>query len=313
MSEPWIDRSAADAGLNDAGARGDADRAPDSDEETGTRFGFGENWQTFLRQIDEVRIRTAEQSIQELLGEEELDGRTLLDIGCGSGLFSLAARRLGARVTSFDFDANSVACALELRRRFFPDDADWTVLQGSVLDQPLLQRLGRFDIVYTWGVLHHTGAMWQAIRNAQDSVAPGGRMVIAIYNDCGLESRIWRGIKRLYCRTPRLLQPGFAALAYAPYEARDAVGLARRGRFREYVHSWTRYRERRGMSKWVDIKDWVGGYPYEYASAGAIIEFFERHGFTALEVRPTATLGCNEFVFRAPRTAGSDRVSAGPR
>src|SRR5690606_37375464 len=149
-----------------------------------------------------------------------------------------------------------------LRRRFFPDDADWTIQRGSVLDADFLAGLGSFDIVYAWGVLHHTGAMWQAIDNVQRNVAPGGRIVIAIYNDCGRISERWVRVKRTYCRMPRPVQPIFAAAAMAPYEIREAISLGLRGRFGEYVRSWTQYRQNRGMSKWSDIVDWVGGYPY---------------------------------------------------
>ena len=127
------------------------------------RFGFGENWTRFLALVDESRILAAEQSLQALLGKSRLDGVRLLDVGSGSGLFSLAARRLGAIVRSFDYDAHSVECTAELRRRYRPDDPLWQVERGSVLDEDYLRGLGNFDVVYSWGVLHHTGAMWTAV------------------------------------------------------------------------------------------------------------------------------------------------------
>src|SRR5512133_3135008 len=96
----------------------------------GDRFEFGQNWSQFLASVDHERIQQAEQSLKEMLEVDSLEGKTFLDIGSGSGLFSLAARRLGARVHSFDFDPQSVACAVELRRRFFPGDLDWTVGRG---------------------------------------------------------------------------------------------------------------------------------------------------------------------------------------
>src|SRR3954453_10925637 len=139
----------------------------------GGRFEFGENWARFLAVVDESRIVEAERSLREMLGVERLDGRSFLDIGSGSGLFSLAAVRLGAeRVHSFDFDPSSVGCTLELRRRYGAD-ADWAVEQGSALDTAYLARLGTFDVVYSWGVLHHTGDMWRALGNVARLVAPG--------------------------------------------------------------------------------------------------------------------------------------------
>src|SRR5919201_5097719 len=98
------------------------------------RFEFGRNWRQFLRIVDEARIRRAEEALVAMLRQPSLTNLRFLDIGCGSGLSSLAARRLGARVHSFDFDPDSAWCTEELRRRYFPGDAGWTVERGSVLD-----------------------------------------------------------------------------------------------------------------------------------------------------------------------------------
>src|SRR5437868_7530339 len=129
-------------------------------------YEFGKNWTRFLKEVDDSRIKEAETSLRRMLETESLAGKSFLDIGSGSGLFSLAARRLGARVHSFDYDPQSVACALELRRRYFDGDADWTIEEGSALDADYVRSLGAFDVVYSWGVLHHTGAMWEALANA---------------------------------------------------------------------------------------------------------------------------------------------------
>src|SRR2546423_4135246 len=131
----------------------------------GARFEFGKNWSRFLAELDDRRIARAEESLREMLEITDLRGKNFLDVGSGSGLFSLAARRLGARVHSFDYDPQSVACTRELRRRFFPDDAQWQVEEGSALDEKFVRALGTVDVVYSWGVLHHTGAMWRALEH----------------------------------------------------------------------------------------------------------------------------------------------------
>jgi 2-polyprenyl-3-methyl-5-hydroxy-6-metoxy-1,4-benzoquinol methylase len=265
----------------------------------GERFEFGSNWASFLSVLDEPRIAAAERSLQRMLQVERLDGMRFLDIGSGSGLSSLAARRLGARVHSFDYDPQSVACTSELRRRFFPGDAAWIVERGSALDASYIRTLGVFDVVYSWGVLHHTGQMWAGLENAITPVAPGGTLFVAIYNDTGTQSRRWGAIKRIYNELPTLARKPFAVAVTAPAELKAAAVAILRRRPAEYLRSWTEYRGRRGMSKWHDIVDWVGGYPYEFATPDQIFDFYQARGFTLTKMKCGGVgLGCNEFVFK---------------
>jgi 2-polyprenyl-6-hydroxyphenyl methylase/3-demethylubiquinone-9 3-methyltransferase len=267
--------------------------------ESGERFEFGKNWSRFLAVLDEDRIARAEESLQQMLEIEDLSGKSFLDIGSGSGLFSLAARRLGATVHSFDYDPNSVACAVELRRRYFADDRNWTIEEGSALDAGYIQGLGRFDIVYSWGVLHHTGQMWQALDNAQLPVADGGKLFIAIYNDTGTQSARWKWIKRKYNELPGFLKSPFAVIVMIPGEFRPVLRSLVTLRAGEYIRSWTQYDQKRGMDRWRDIIDWVGGYPYEVAKPEEIFEFYRARGFTLTKLKCGGVgLGCNEFVFQ---------------
>lgn len=269
---------------------------------SGERFEFGKNWAAFLSVLDDERIATAEQSLKTMLEVENLEGKTFLDIGSGSGLFSLAARRLGAKVHSFDFDSNSYACTKELRRRYFENDADWRVEQGSALDAGYVASLGKFDVVYSWGVLHHTGDMWRALENAVIPTKQGGKLFIALYNDTGSQARRWHWIKKTYCRLPKLLKTPFAIAVSAPDEAKKLASSIIRLKPSEYIHSWTRYKNGRGMNRWYDIIDWVGGFPYEVATVDEIFEFYKARGFSLTKVTTGGVgLGCNEFVFE--RTA----------
>lgn len=262
---------------------------------TRRRFDFGENWKRFLSVVNDQRIGQAEKSLCEMLGVANLNGKKFIDIGCGSGLFSLAAHRLGASVQSFDYDPTSVACTLELKRRYFPADKEWTISEGSILDAAWIRSLGQFDIVYSWGVLHHTGAMWHALANTVPLVAEQGKLFIAIYNDQGKASIRWTKVKQMYNQMPPSLRvlivgPAFVRL-WGPTVLRDLL----RGK---PFHTWLHYRTERGMTAWRDVVDWVGGYPFEVAKPEEVINFFQGYGFKIVKLKNCGKgHGCNEFVF----------------
>ncbi len=264
----------------------------------GERFEFGKNWSRFLEVLDDSRLASAQASLSEMLEVDNLEDKSFLDIGSGSGLFSLAARQLGARVHSFDYDPRSVACTRELRRRYFNNDGEWKIEEGSALDVDYVKSLGTFDVVYSWGVLHHTGQMWRALENAQLPVKPGGKLFIAIYNDLGSRSRRWRWIKKTYNELPRFLKIPFALAVMAPEELKAMLRSLVLLKPAEYLQRWTRYDTNRGMSRWRDIIDWVGGYPYEVARPEEIFDFYRAQGFRLTKLQCGGVgLGCNQFVF----------------
>ena len=271
-----------------------------SEVEAGQRFEFGKNWRNFLDSLTDENVKTAEASLTRFLGTNQLAGKTFLDIGSGSGLFSLAARRLGAKVVSFDFDPNSVACTRVLRQRYFKDDADWVVEEGSVLDERYVERFRGFDVVYSWGVLHHTGQMWNAIGNAASTVAPGGTFVIAIYNDQGPWSRRWTKLKRVYNALPRFLRVPYTVAVMGVRDIPAMLWSLIKLRPLDYFRLYTQYgRGDRGMSRWHDMVDWIGGYPFEVAKPEEIFNFLKERGFELTAMTTCAGgLGCNEFAFR---------------
>jgi 2-polyprenyl-3-methyl-5-hydroxy-6-metoxy-1,4-benzoquinol methylase len=263
---------------------------------SGERFAFGKNWQNFLRSLSEAQISAAVASLKQMLGRESLKGQRFLDAGSGSGLFSLAARRLGAEVHSFDFDPQSVACTTTLKQRYFSLDSHWRVERASVLDPQYLQTIGTFDVVYSWGVLHHTGSMWAAANNLIPLVGEGGLLFIALYNDQGLASRFWKRAKRLYNQFPpslRFLVLGPLAL---PLLVTTTLGDIVHRRPLRLLSNRTLGR---GMTVWTDIVDWVGGYPFEVATPGEVVDFFVPHSLMLRKLKTCGgKLGCNQFVFK---------------
>lgn len=226
------------------------------------RFAFGKNWSRFLAHLNEERIREAEKSLKEKLGIKDLSNKVFLDIGSGSGLFSLAAHRLGAQVFSFDYDHDSVECTQYLKKNYSQSDREWSVEQGSVLDAEFLKKFGQVDIVYSWGVLHHTGHMYKAFENVEGLVKEGGKLFLSIYNDQGGASRRWKWIKEKYTKTS---MPGarFFLTLYTLFRQWIITIVKDALKHGNPLKSWKAYGlNNRGMSAYHDLIDWVGGVSF---------------------------------------------------
>lgn len=255
-------------------------------------FSFGRNWKNYSRLVSQTSIELAAKSLRRLFHKSQFSGLTFLDIGCGSGLFSLAARSLNAaKVVSIDYCSHSVECTQSLIQKFKgvgSEENENVVVQASVLDTKKMHSLGQFDLVYSWGVLHHTGNMWKAIENAACCTKGGGLFSIAIYNECGL-APFWLKVKRAYNKSPAVIKWLMNVGLYS------VVLLAKLGKGQNPFR-----RNERAMTAWYDVVDWLGGLPYEWASQEAIISFVTQLGFSLEGIWPVQGFshGCNEFTFR---------------
>lgn len=261
------------------------------------RYGFGENWQKFLKtDFSEERAAIAQAWLLNFLGLERLDGLSFLDIGSGSGLHSLGAWRAGARqVVSFDYDPNSVAAT-----RFLHDRAgkpeNWAVFQGSILDRDLCARLDKADIVYSWGVLHHTGDVWAAIDNTISLMGADSRLYIALYDeDRYFAAQEWLDIKQRYNRAGRLRRWLMEMeQVWTVHCHRKPVNLLRLPAIARA------YRASRGMALLADVRDWLGGWPMEFTNPRQVVAFAQARGLALVKL--SVGEGNAEYLF-APAEA----------
>lgn len=258
------------------------------------KFSFGKNWENFLKNLTKERIDISKKYLKEFIGLKNLKNKTFLDIGCGSGIQSLAACQLGAKVISVDIDDNCIDCTKYLRKVNNINEEDWKIIKGSILDDTLLNKLEKADIVYSWGVLHHTGDMWKALRNVMSLVKEKGLLYIAIYNKYEglLSSEFWLRIKKIYAN----LNKFFRHIITFTYIFLLIILMILIGR--NPVKYIKEYKKERGMSFYTDVVDWLGGYPYEFATPKEITKFCKRQGFKSIKLKEIKGWGCNQFLFK---------------
>ncbi len=253
------------------------------------RFYFGKNWQAFSKNaLTDERIDQADSSLKKLLGDVSLNGASFLDIGFGQGLTLCLASKAGAKVVGLDVDQDNLQALDETAQKVKTPKP--SVVINSILDETAVKNLAQkesgFDIVHSWGVLHHTGSMYPAISNSLSLVKEGGHYILAIYNK-HWTSPIWKIIKWTYCALPDFLKKIMILVFYPIIYLAKFLVTGKNPKDKD-----------RGMDFFYDVIDWVGGYPYEYASIDEIKNFVEAKNFTCLKVVPTTTpIGCNEFVF----------------
>ena len=254
-------------------------------------FSFGKNWRSYVDTVSEASIQRAKSDIEEWLGSERVKGKTVLDVGCGSGIHSLCYYLMDAKeVFSFDVDQYSVETTQVLWEKV-GKPSNWRVMQGSILDQDLAATIGKHEIVYSWGVLHHTGAMWKAIENAACLVKRGGLFWIAIYVK-GPKYPEHLALKKSYNRASKL---GKKLMVW------NKIAMIMRDRWKAGLNPFA-WNEQygRGMNVYHDLLDWLGGLPYEVASKEEIVDFCTERGFVLEKITELPEGGNNVYLFSLP-------------
>lgn len=260
----------------------------------GKRFEFGSNWHNFVeKRFSQERVSTSRDHLLNFLGVDDLKGKTFLDIGCGSGLHSLAAWQSGAtQIFSFDYDLNSVK-STELLKDHAGAPANWQLSHGSVLDPAFMASFEPVDIVYSWGVLHHTGDVWRAIENAATRVKPGGQFYIALYSadvHVNPSAEFWLDLKLRY-NASSIIGKRVIELWYI-----WRFNLRRRiwnlPKLMKHIRT---YKAQRGMSFYTDVRDWVGGWPMQFCRDAEVTKRVEAMGFKQAKI--AAGQANTEFLF----------------
>jgi 2-polyprenyl-6-hydroxyphenyl methylase/3-demethylubiquinone-9 3-methyltransferase len=270
------------------------------------RFDFGENWKNYNKKyLTEDKIRQANEAFIKFTEIQTLKELTVVDIGCGSGIHSLNFSRMNPKLLlSFDYDYKSVEATNYLKE--VHKNKNWDVKQGSILDEKFLLRMPQFDLVYAWGVLHHTGNVWLAIKNSCDLVSEGGILYLALYSSdvkmLNRESTYWLKVKKKYNQSgfivKRLIELSFisrekslSALNFLRVLIKSLVS-----RQKNKTKFFSRQKRYRGMSYLIDVRDWLGGWPMEYVSDDAVIELISSKNFVLKKIKKGEA--CTEFLFK---------------
>lgn len=246
------------------------------------KFSFGKNWCDYVDKLTDDIVKIHKDNLFTYYTDYDFKDKSILDIGCGSGLSSLSFNILGCKsLLSIDVDPNSIIAAYKLKNNFKKlvlTECDWEIKEQSILDDNFVNNSRKFDLVYSWGVLHHTGDMWTAIDNASKLVNDGGILHLALYVS-GNRYNDDLMLKYLYNMT-------------------DENGKIK------LIYDWLYYYHisknidifqinNRGMNKYNDCIDWLGGLPYEVCNPSVLDYFLEKKGFVKIFYKPALGQGGN--------------------
>ena len=149
-------------------------------EDLESHFEFGSNWNDFSSLVTKSNLNNAKLSFKKLGLHKLIKNKSFLDIGCGSGLNLITSLEFGVKkVCGIDIDPDCIKTSKKLLSKF-SNKKNWDVYNLSIFDKKI-EKFQKFDVVYSWGVLHHTGDMYKAIDKSMKLVKYDGYLCLALY------------------------------------------------------------------------------------------------------------------------------------
>ena len=258
------------------------------------KFKFGKNWKLFLKGLENKHIQISKKALLKFNQNINLKNRSFIDIGSGSGLSSLAAKQLGAKVVSIDVDTECIECTKFLKNKFYKDSKDWDIKKLSILNTKNIKIMNKFDYVYSWGVLHHTGNLKKALKNTESLCGKNGFIHLALYNDQGRKSKRWKIIKKMYIKNNFIVKKLIELIFFPFFLLKPFL----QSLLSPILKNNNRIRKR-GMTHYISMVDWLGGYPFETSKPEEIFNFFTNKNYTLISLYTCGPgHGCNEFLFK---------------
>jgi ubiquinone/menaquinone biosynthesis C-methylase UbiE len=215
---------------------------------------------------------------------EEVQGKSILDAGCGTGIFSIIFANKGAdQVTGIDISEGSLHTAQSLKEKFGLKNAEFE--KQDMLALPFPDR--SFDIVWAWGTVHHTTDPFKAIDELIRVLKPSGSILLAIYKRTRL-TFIHEIIRKILVRTPRKTWKVLAkilAIFLSP-----VIFLLKK-----------REKSRKGEKLEELIIDWYFVPIRHYYKPGEIKNYLEERGFSVEKFLPASGRfdSTSNFIFKA--------------
>jgi SAM-dependent methyltransferase/uncharacterized protein YbaR (Trm112 family) len=252
---------------------------------------FGVQWKLFAKtQLDSVSGQPISRDRWlRFTGwdPEDVRGRTVLDVGCGSGRFAEVALSFGARVVAFDYSLSVDACFENLGGHPRLD-----VVQADVYRLPFAAE--SFDFVYCLGVLQHTPDVKKAFMALPRQLRPGGQLAVDLYPKLWLNwlwPKYWLRVVTRWLPA-RLLYAAVSWVFPVLYPVSLSLGrIPRLGKKLRYLVPVVNYEGvlplgARQLREWgfLDTFDMLGPRYDQPQTASAVRSWFEKAGLTDVEV-----------------------------